>query len=251
MIALLTPSSYLGIDTVISAVGRNVIAGQIEFIKWADSTPNVKRFFPSEYGTDIEYSTTTSPTEKPHQQKLKVRAFIRAEVKNLDITYLVTGPYSELCLDPPGPAWADAGGFDVKAKKAILLGDGKGPVSFTSMPDVGTLLVAALLHPEAAKNKALRVNSFTATPDEILAEFEKQTGGQKWDVSYTSMEDLKKSEEKAWADGSPIATVYTLRRIWAEGGTLYEKRDNALIGEPKVATLEDQVKLAVEKQMQS
>jgi hypothetical protein len=247
----LTHLSRPGIDTVISAVGRNVIAGQVELIKWADSTPNVKRFFPSEYGTDVEYSATTSPHEKPHQQKLKVRAFIKAEVKNLEITYLVTGPYSELFFGAPGSGWTDAGGFDVKAKKAVLLGDGKGPVSFTSMADVGNLLVAALLHPEAAKNKALCVNSFTATPDEILAEFEKQTGGQKWDVSYTSLEDLKKSEEKMWADGSPLATGYTLRRIWTEGGTLYEKRDNGIIGEPKMETLEDQVRLAIEAQTKS
>jgi hypothetical protein len=117
------------------------------------------------------------------------------------------------------------------------------------MADVGTLLVAALLHPSEAKNRALRVNSFTATPEEILAEFEKQTGGQKWDVTYTPMEELKKAEEEAWAKDNPVATIYTLRRIWSEGGTLYEERDNGVIGDPEMESLGDQVRQAVERQL--
>jgi hypothetical protein len=153
--------------------------------------------------------------------------------------------------------------FDVKAKKAVLLGDGNGPVAFTTMDEyvpspvylycssnttlsVGRLVVAALQHPEAADDRILIVNSFTATPHEIVAEFEKQMG-EKWSVSYTSLERLKEIEKEAWASGAPYATPTTLRRIWTEGGTLYDKpRDNALIGDPKMETLADQVKKIIE-----
>lgn len=124
-----------GIHTVVSCVGRNVIAQQIPLIKWAAET-SVTRFFPSEYGTDIEYSPK-SASEKPHQQKLKVRQCM-ATVKNLEWTYLVTGPYSDLYF---GPAY---GGFDVKAKKAQLLGDGKGRVSFTTMAEYESPRVSRL-----------------------------------------------------------------------------------------------------------
>jgi len=76
----------------------------------------------------------------------------------------------------------------------------------------------------------LIVNSFTTTPDAILGEYEKQTGS-KWDVSYTSLADLERLEQKAWDDGSPVATGFTLRRIWTEGGTLYDRpSDNEAIG---------------------
>ena len=94
------------------------------------------------------------------------------------------------------------------------------------------------------------MNSFTATPDEILTEFEKQTSS-KWDVSYIPLDKLKQVEKQAWEEGSPYATVYTLRRIWTEGGTLYEKRDNGLLGEPEMETVSDQVKQAIAKQLQS
>ena len=113
----------------------------------------------------------------------------------------------------------------------------------------GKLVALALSHPEASRNKALRVNSFTASDSQILKEFEKQTGGQPWKVSYTSLDTLKKLEEERWNEGNPLAVAYTLRRIWNEGGTLYEKRDNHLIeGEDVVETLSEAVAEAIHVQ---
>lgn len=120
-------------DTIISAVGRNAILTQIPILEIAESVPTVKRFFPSEYGTDIEYDPKTSPSEPPHQLKLKVRAYIREHIKRLEYTYLVTGPYSDLWLGKTkNPR---VGSFDVQAKKATVLYDGEGKVSFTSMEE--------------------------------------------------------------------------------------------------------------------
>jgi hypothetical protein len=110
---------------------------------------------------------------------------------------------------------------------------------------VGRLTVKALLHPEVSKNRALRVNSFTASEQEILEEFEKQTGGEKWAVERTSFEKLRELEKEAWESENPLATAFTLRRIWAEGGTLYEKRDNGLIDGEVTESLGDAVKAAI------
>lgn len=125
------------------------------------------------------------------------------------------------------------------------------PQEFTILiwNSVGRLVVKALLHPEAAKNRALKVNSFTATGHEIVAEFEKQTGGEKWSVTYTSFERLRELEKEAYANNHPAATLYTLRRIWAEGGTLYEKRDNGLIDGEDTETLSDAVRDAIAAQV--
>ncbi|KAH6962525.1 NmrA-like family-domain-containing protein [Ilyonectria sp. MPI-CAGE-AT-0026] len=233
--------AYEGVDTVVSAVGRNVLETQIELLRIAEESSSVKWFFPSEYGTDIEYGPK-SADEKPHQLKLKVRRYIREHIKKLKYTFVVTGPYIDMffTLSPAAP---EAGGFDVDNKRAILVEDGEGRVGFTTMPDVGKSVVAALHHPEASSNKALKVQSFVVTPKEILAEFEKQTGEQ-WRVSYSSLQGLKDAEAKAWAEGKGSATSYTLRRIWAEGGTLYEKSDNDVIGlkGSELETLEDAVR---------
>lgn len=108
---------------------------------------------------------------------------------------------------------------------------------------MGTLVLATLLNatPET-RNRPLCVNSFTTSPAEIQAEFERQTSGQSWEsVSNTSVARLRELETEAWEAGNPAATVVTLRRIWTEGGTLYAQRANGLIGEPKMMTLEEVV----------
>lgn len=105
----------------------------------------------------------------------------------------------------------------------------------------GDIVLAALRHPGPTTfNKALKVNSYTTTPAEIQAEFERQVGGG-WTIQEVSLDTLKEFEKTAWKDGRPDAALFTLKRIWAEGGTLYEKRDNDVIGEPETLTLKDTV----------
>lgn len=243
-----------GFDTIVSALGRPVIDTQEKLIRLAVAHPTVKYFFPSEFGTDVEYDET-SAHEIPHQRKLRVRALLREisstststsktgnndDCKNhLEYTYIVTGPYADadrslyLSAQPPEKeAW---GTFDVHRKRAVLLGDGNGKISLTTMRDVGKFVVAALLQQQqqqqqqhsngngnggngVTKNRALRVNSFTTTPHELLGEFERQTGGEKWQVGYTSVEELERLERE-----NPVVT---LRRIWTSGKTLYAKGDN-------------------------
>jgi len=234
-----------GYDTVVSALGRNTIADQIPLIELAEKTETIKKFFPSEFGTDIEYGPQ-SKDEKPHQQKLKVRKYIREHVKRLEYSFIVTGPFADGFIGAPRGE-SRAGGFDVKAKKAILLGTGEEKVSLTTQIDVGLLTVAALRHPVEAKNKALIVNSFTTTYNEILKEYETQTG-KKWDVQYTSLDDLKTIEAEGWEKVGVQATGVTLRRIWAEGGTLYDHRDDEKIGFTNPQTLSDAVSLAIKLQ---
>lgn len=66
--------------------------------------------------------------------------------------------------------------------------------------------------------------------------------GAPWrSLSYTSLERLRSLEKEAWEKGHGAATGVTLRRIWTEGGTLYERRDNGVIGEPAVIGLEEVV----------
>jgi len=123
-----------GIDTIVSCVGRGGIEKQIPLIRWAAES-HIKRFYASEYGTDIEY-WPHSVREPPHQNKLKVRAYMKEIQKssNLEYTYLVTGPYSDLYFGRY-KANPEAGSFDVRAKKAVILGTGNEEVSFTAMAE--------------------------------------------------------------------------------------------------------------------
>ncbi|TGJ80780.1 hypothetical protein E0Z10_g7981 [Xylaria hypoxylon] len=219
--------AYEGVDVVVSCLGRNTLTAQTELIRLAEESRSVNWFFPSEYGTDIEYDAS-SKDEKPHQNKLKVREFIRSNIRRVQCTYLVTGPYLDMYLTLL-PSVAAIGGYDVRSKKAMVINSGNDAVGFTSMPDVGKLLVAALRNPEEAKGKVLKVQSFVTTPLDIVREFEKQTGAE-WTTDYTSIQALRELEQQLWDEGKPLATAATLRRIWAEGRTLYQKTDNEKLG---------------------
>jgi hypothetical protein len=121
---------------------------------------------------------------------------------------------------------------------------------FADIPQsVGKLLVASLHHPTESRNRALKVNSFTTTPLDVVAEFERQTGS-KWDVSYTPRDELVAKEKEAWDSGStPAGTAHTLRRIWADGGTLYAETDNEKLGfKGQEEGLASQVKKMIEQQ---
>ncbi|KAI1335048.1 isoflavone reductase family protein [Xylariaceae sp. FL0016] len=236
--------AYEGFDTIVSAVGRNAIEKQIDLIRLAEKSSTVTRFIPSEYGTDIEYNAS-SCTEKPHQKKLAVREYIKTSVKRVRHTYLVTGPFADLYMGNMAHE-PNMGSFDVVNKRATLLGDGDGRVSLTTMADVGRLLVAVLLHPWACDNRAIRANSYTTTPNAVLKEFERQSGSS-WEVAYTSLPKLRTLEQEAWDNGNPLASLYTLRRIWTEGGTLYEETENAAIEMEKMDTLEMSVQEALWK----
>lgn len=245
--------AYAGFDTVVSCVGQQVISAQLDLIKIADAHPDVKRFLPSEFGTDVAHSAA-SCSELPHQAKLKVRAALAA-CRSLEYTFVVTGPYADADLGlylSAAPAETEvSGSFDVKRKKAVLLGDPDGEINLTTMRDVGKLVVAALCHPVEAKNRALLCNSFTTTPRKILSEFETQTGGEKWEVDVTDLESLKKLEKEAWAKKDARAVPLSLRRIWSDGGTLYgEKRHNVVIGmDDGVESLQSAVEQAIKVQI--
>ena len=141
----------------------------------------------------------------------------------------------------------ETGCFRVKEKMATALYDGDTPVSMTNMTDVGKLLVAALKHPNVSRNRALMVNSFTASPNEIIKEFQAQTGNR-WNVNYVPREKFVQLEKDAYEKDSPIKTVFTLRRIWADGKTLYKSRDNEELGFTDAQTLEQAVKQSIEQQ---
>ncbi|KAI0537299.1 hypothetical protein GGR58DRAFT_502406 [Xylaria digitata] len=219
--------AYEDVDVVVSCLGRNTLMAQTELIRLAEESARVKWFFPSEYGTDIEYDAS-SKDEKPHQNKLRVREFIRNNIRRVQCTYLVTGPYIDMYLTLL-PGVEAIGGYDVHSKRAVVINSGNDAVGFTSMPDVGKLLVAALRHPNEAMGQVLKVQSFVATPVEIVREFEKQTGAE-WRTDSTPMQTLLELEKKLWDENKPLATAATLRRIWAEGRTLYEKTDNEKLG---------------------
>lgn len=126
-------SAYSGVDTVISCLGRGALEAQKELIRLAEESPTVRWFFPSEFGTDPEHNER-SAQEKPHQTKLAIRKFIRENTKQLNVTYLIVGPYFDMWVDQR--KWSDGlGGVDVVGREAILTGNGNTKIGFTTLKE--------------------------------------------------------------------------------------------------------------------
>lgn len=81
--------------------------------------------------------------------------------------------------------------------------------------------------PEASANATLRVSSIDAKASEIISAIE-AIEGKSIEASYIPAAEFRQEEEKAWAAGAPNATVYTLTRIWYEGGSDFTKKPRAL-----------------------
>jgi hypothetical protein len=118
-------------------VGRAVIATQVQLVKLAAASGDVKWFVPSEYGTDIVYGPN-SVHEKPHQQKLQVRACLEfneaVRKSGLKYTYVVTGPYADMYMRGFS-CGREAGGWDVTNRSSTLL-EKDARISLTTMEEL-------------------------------------------------------------------------------------------------------------------
>lgn len=236
-------SSCSGYDTVVSALGRTALPHQTELIRLAEDSGTIERFYPSEWGTDIEYTEAASH-EPIHQDKLAVRRFLREKTTRLQHTFIVTGPYADGLL-APFPPKPEIGSFQIKERKAWLLGPtGDERIAFTSRKDVGKLLVASLLHPADSRNRALKVCSFITTYNAALAEFERQTSAA-WTKEYVTPEVLDNARAHLTDKEQGLAGTCMLRKLWIRGDTLYPEYDNKLIDGPETQNVEAVVAEAV------
>ena len=120
-----------GVDTVISCVARVALPKQIELIRLAEESGTVKWFYPSEYGTDVEYGPE-SAIEKAHQTKLALRKYARENVKRVSVTYLVTGPWFDMYAYLLLGLEAN-GASNAAERRAVMIGDGQGKVGFCTL----------------------------------------------------------------------------------------------------------------------
>ncbi|KAL7004138.1 hypothetical protein EMMF5_006315 [Cystobasidiomycetes sp. EMM_F5] len=222
-------------DVIVSALGRNALQLQSRLVDLIAALPPLssgrpRRLYPSEYGTDIRYDPKTSPHERPHQLKLKTRAHIEevARAGKIEFTYIVTGPFLDTFFKARAGGLA---GYDASKNTFGIVGAidvaHQHIISGTTYADTGRFLVSSLLTPEASRNATLRVASINAKPAEQLTAFE-EILGKKLDVSYTPLEEFRQLEQQAWAKSQPDATVYTLTRIWYEGGSDFTRKPVAV-----------------------
>ncbi|PUZ51580.1 hypothetical protein GQ55_6G199400 [Panicum hallii var. hallii] len=164
-------SAVRAADVVISTLGSLQIADQTRLIDAIKEAGNVKRFFPSEFGLDVDRTGIVEPGKTLLSGKVAVRRAV--EAAGIPYTYVVAGFFAGYALPSIGQALAQG----PPADKAVVLGDGNAKAVYVEEGDIGTYTVLAADDPRA-ENKTLYVRppANTLSHNELLALWEKKSG---------------------------------------------------------------------------
>ncbi|EES00458.1 isoflavone reductase homolog IRL [Sorghum bicolor] len=164
-------SAVKGADVVISTLGSLQIADQTRLIDAIKEAGNVKRFFPSEFGLDVDRTGIVEPGKSILAGKVGIRR--ATEAAGIPYTYALAGYFAGYALPNVGQLLAPGPPTD----KAVVLGDGDTKVVFVEEGDIGTYTVLAADDPRA-ENKTLYIKppANTLSHNELLSLWEKKTG---------------------------------------------------------------------------
>uniref|UniRef100_A0A453MQ66 NmrA-like domain-containing protein n=1 Tax=Aegilops tauschii subsp. strangulata TaxID=200361 RepID=A0A453MQ66_AEGTS len=109
-----------GVDVVVSAVGPRQLVEQSRIVMAIKEAGNVKRFLPSEFGSDVERVHTVDPAATLYAGKLSLRRLIEAE--GIPHTYVCCNGFAETYLPSIGDVTAVGAG--PPSDKITVLGDG-------------------------------------------------------------------------------------------------------------------------------
>jgi len=181
------------VDVVISTVGHMQLADQVKIIAAIKEAGNVKRFFPSEFGNDVDRVHAVEPAKSAFETKAKIRRAVEAE--GIPYTYVSSNYFAGYFL----PTLAQPGLTSAPRDKLIILGDGNVGAVFNKEDDIATYTIRAVDDPRTL-NKILYVRppKNTYTFNQLAAVWEKKIG--------KTLEKIYVPEEKLLKDiqESPI-----------------------------------------------
>ena len=159
------------VDVVISTLGARQIADQTRLIAAIKEAGNVKRFFPSEFGMDVDRTNAVEPVKSIFAAKAGIRRAVEAE--GIPYTYVVANYFAGYALRTIGQVFSPAPPTD----SVVILGDGNTKVVYVEEGDIGTYTVRAADDPRAAnKTLYIRPPASTLSHNELVSLWEKKTG---------------------------------------------------------------------------
>ncbi|KAL2458078.1 Isoflavone reductase-like protein P3 [Forsythia ovata] len=138
------------VDVVISTVGQLQLADQVKIIAAIKEAGNVKRFFPSEFGTDVDRCHAVEPAKSSFEIKSKIRRAVEAE--GIPFTFVSSNYFAGYSL----PTLVQPGVTAPPRDKVIILGDGNAKAVFNEEHDIGTYTIKAVDDPRTL-NKILYI----------------------------------------------------------------------------------------------
>ncbi|KAB5568229.1 hypothetical protein DKX38_002022 [Salix brachista] len=159
------------VDVVISAIGSMQIADQTKIIAAIKEAGNVKRFFPSEFGMDVDHVNAVEPAKTAFAMKAQIRRAV--EAAGIPYTYVPSNFFAAYFL----PTLAQFGLSAPPRDKISILGDGNAKVVFNKEDDIGTFTIKAVDDARTLnKTVLIKPPKNTCSFNELVALWEKKIG---------------------------------------------------------------------------
>ncbi|OGE47782.1 hypothetical protein PENARI_c037G05249 [Penicillium arizonense] len=215
-----------GQDAIVSTIPPTSATAQTNLIHAAVAA-GVKRFLPSEFGSDLH--NPLNRAAPVYADKIKVQELLSSLAAEGKITYTVV--YNGMFLD-----WGLQFGFPVNLRKktAVLHDGGERLYTTTTLAGVGKAVVGILSHPEETKNRVVRVGEAVTTIKELLALSQDIVGGEEWtitkpDTAKEAEKALVKIKQGVFSHETILPFIY--RAVWGkENGGHFTTTDNELLG---------------------
>ncbi|KAH1266964.1 Isoflavone reductase [Glycine max] len=202
------------VDVVISTLGGQQIDDQVKVIAAIKEAGNIKRFFPSEFGLDVDRHDSVDPVREVFVEKARIRRIIEAE--GIPYTYLCCHAFTGYFL-------RNLAQIDITVPprdKVFILGDGNVKGAFVTEADVGTLTIEAANDPNALnKTVHIRLPKNYLTINEIISLWEKKIG-KTLEKTYVSEEKVLNDIKEASFPNNYLLALYHSQQI--KGDAVYK-----------------------------
>lgn len=192
------------VDVVISTVGHALLADQVKIIAAIKEAGNVKRFFPSEFGNDVDRVHAVEPAKTAFNTKVQIRRAVEAE--GIPFTYVSNFFFAGYFL----PNLAQPGAAGPPKEKVVILGDGNTKAVFNKEEDIGTYTVKAVDDPKT-RNKILYIRPphNIITLNEVVSLWEKKTGKNLERIYVPEEQVLKNIQEASFPLNVVLSICHT------------------------------------------
>ncbi|KAJ0010899.1 hypothetical protein Pint_34692 [Pistacia integerrima] len=190
------------VDVVISTISRAQLVDQVKIIAAIKEAGNVKlRFFPSEFGNDVDRVHPVEPAKTAFATKAKIRRIVEAE--GIPYTYVSSNFFADHYLS----TFSQPGAIGPPREKVVILGDGTPKVIYNKEDDIATYTIRAVDDPRTL-NKILYIrppaNMYSF--NDLVSLWEKKIG-KTLERIYISEEQLLKNIQEATAPQNVILAI--------------------------------------------
>lgn len=224
--------AFEGIDVIISTVGFELLPLQKGFIDAAVAA-GVKRFYPSEFGSDTSYGDNAKASL--YARKVEVSEYLKEVAQRTSLTYtlFVNGCFAEFFAIVPILVNADL------ETHTIGYDDGKIKISTTTFKDVGEYTVASVLDPASSRNKTIMVSSHEVTYEQVKQMFEKIQRVE-YTVQKVTVQDLEAEEKCLRESGNEMGAIYAnLRANFLAGNAVNQRNDAHMYPNVQPSSIEE------------